>query len=175
MNETTERKQPIMITPLTPNFLEMILEGRIAEWNKWRKKDRGVIPNLNNINLEGLDLREIDLHAASLRYANLRGTNLTNANLFGSNLEGSNFEGADLSGADLSCTYLREANFKSTTMDPDLKKYLERIDTRLTSEETIQEKLFHQETQTKLLEARMEVLEAQQNVLKLEIRLMRNS
>jgi uncharacterized protein YjbI with pentapeptide repeats len=83
-----------------------ILELGSAAWNKWRRADLTLVPDLSEANLEGLDLSGADLSGANLRGANLTGTRLTRAslnraNLRGSTLTGASFREAVLHGADL--------------------------------------------------------------------------
>ena len=53
-----------------------ILEQGVEGWNKWRKENPDVRPDLIEANLEGANLS-----GAHLRVANLEGANLSGANL----------------------------------------------------------------------------------------------
>lgn len=76
-----------------PEHLKMLKEG-IEVWNKWRKENPEIIPDLRNAHLSG---------------ANLIGAHLSGVNLSGSYLSGAYLSRADLSGADIRWTNLRWA------------------------------------------------------------------
>ena len=78
-----------------PEHLEK-LKDDINAWNKWRKENRDVKPDLSRS-----DLLEANLRGANLRGANLSGASLSGANLSGANLRGANLRWANLIGADL--------------------------------------------------------------------------
>jgi hypothetical protein len=69
-----------------------ILKKGVVIWNKWRKENPGIRP----------DLRGADLRLSDLFRANLRKTYLVGTNLFGANLIGADLRKADLRGADFS-------------------------------------------------------------------------
>lgn len=61
----------------TPNEEHLgILNQGVAAWNKWRKENPKITPNLQKT-----DLQRADLADANLRGANLRGTNVTQEQL----------------------------------------------------------------------------------------------
>lgn len=90
--------------------------------NVQEARDRGLAPNLSNMDLSGMDLSGADLSGANLRGANLEGVNLADADLSVSvlrdaylrcaNLEGANLHYAQLRGTDLSYADLRGADLR---------------------------------------------------------------
>ncbi len=93
-----------------PEHLAKLNEGAKA-WNRWRKENFGVAPDLGRANL-----READLAGA-----NLRGADLVEANLLGANLGWANLRGADLRRANLLEADLRWANLLEANL---LRAYL---------------------------------------------------
>jgi hypothetical protein len=104
-----------------------ILKQGVEVWNRWRRENPDVRPDLSRADLSGVihidwdgggggfvltDLRRADLHGANLRAANLSLTDLREADLSRANLSGTDFQSAILSGAHLSRTYLGEANLR---------------------------------------------------------------
>lgn len=88
-----------------------ILEQGVEAWNKWRKKNPEVIPDLNNadlgrVNLRGANFRQTDLRGADLRGANLRGCNLEEAGFTEANLCGVDFSEAELNGASIEKAFM---------------------------------------------------------------------
>ena len=88
--------------------LKIIRQG-VAAWNKWRKNNPGLIPDLTQARLVKADLTKANLSHAHLLWANLFGANLTKANLQGANLTGADLLWADLFGANLFDANLFEA------------------------------------------------------------------
>jgi hypothetical protein len=91
------------------------LKDGVYSWNKWRKANGEIWPNLINANLSDLSLIQANLRGSRLSGADLSGTNLSGADLSGADLSGANLTGvnlfrADLSGADLSGADLRGIN-----------------------------------------------------------------
>jgi uncharacterized protein YjbI with pentapeptide repeats len=68
---------------------DKLMEGVVA-WNKWRRENLGIKPNLLKA-----DLKETNLQGANLKEADLRGADLKGANLQDANLEGANLKKAD--------------------------------------------------------------------------------
>jgi uncharacterized protein YjbI with pentapeptide repeats len=68
-----------------------LLKKSVADWNKYRKNDSKVIP----------DLHRADLTLTKLGEANLVGADLFRAELIAADLMGADLMGADLMGADL--------------------------------------------------------------------------
>jgi uncharacterized protein YjbI with pentapeptide repeats len=93
-----------------PECLEILKEGTKV-WNKWRKDNSGIEPNL-----EGAILQEVELFGANLRKANLRKANLRGAKLVRADLSRANLEGAKLFGAKLRVANLREANLRGAEL-----------------------------------------------------------
>ncbi|MEM9670654.1 MAG: toll/interleukin-1 receptor domain-containing protein [Pseudomonadota bacterium] len=86
-----------------------ILKSGVKAWNKWREKNKDVIPDLSNaeisntslyaINFIGANLSGADLSLTDLSVADLRGANLSNAALAAAVLRGTKLSGANLDGA----------------------------------------------------------------------------
>ena len=87
-----------------PEHLEKLHEG-VEAWNKWRKDNSDIIPDLRSADLEDADLSNADLMGV-----NLMSANLSNADLMGVNLMSANLMLAHLSSADLTGAYLENAN-----------------------------------------------------------------
>jgi hypothetical protein len=133
--------------------LSMLRQG-VKPWNKLRKANPDLRPDLIGAYFLGSDLREVDLHeadlsgahlneadlrGADLRRANLskvclsradlRGANLSQANLSGADLSGANLSGADLSGANLSGARLDGVNLRDANLrGADLTEAYESVD-----------------------------------------------
>ena len=98
-----------------------ILEQGVKVWNKWRKENRDVRPDLLGADLLGAFLFGVFLNGANLSRANLSGAFLFEANLVGANLSGANlsrafFLGANLFEANLSGVNLFEAHLGRTIL-----------------------------------------------------------
>ncbi len=102
-----------------------ILKRGVDVWNKWRRENPGVRPDLSggdlagmdlqsfklaDVDLEGFDLQRTDLFEADLRRANLRGANLERASLDFANLEDASLARARLASASLRWVNLRRTN-----------------------------------------------------------------
>jgi len=121
--------------------LKIINQGPAA-WNRWRRTNPKIIPdlsgaNLGELKLEGVNLRSVDLSRAVLNPANLikadfsesnlEGTNLCRCNLRGAkfhltNARGAWFGAANLVGAqflqsDLNNTYFYNANLRKVRFE----------------------------------------------------------
>ena len=94
-----------------------ILKSGVKEWNKWRKGNREVKPNLISADFRGIDLRNVNLRYTNLSSANLREADLRKADLYYSNLRSADLYSADLYNADLSFADLYGANLS----DADLR------------------------------------------------------
>lgn len=100
--------------------LEILKKG-VAVWNKWRKENPSITPDLSkadlskrdlqNANLSEADLTKTHLTDANLIDANLRGANLGEAFLLSANLSGANLKKAKLTGANLAFTWCFETDF----------------------------------------------------------------
>jgi hypothetical protein len=100
--------------------LEILKQG-VEVWNKWRRENPDVTPdltgaNLNNSNLAGANLCKADLRWVKLCGADLHGTRLFRANLVGARLVGANLAGTDLSMADLYEANLREVDLREADL-----------------------------------------------------------
>jgi uncharacterized protein YjbI with pentapeptide repeats len=78
--------------------LEILDQGTEA-WNRWRKQNPEIRPNLSRANLINRDLSRIDFSNCDLSRADLSKAELSHANLHGANLESSTLILADLLGA----------------------------------------------------------------------------
>ncbi len=94
-----------------------ILGQGVKAWNKWRKENPDIRPNLSRADLFEAELNGADLRGADLSRADLPKANLNRANLFGARLFGASLQGASLIRAELWGTDLRKANLK----DADLR------------------------------------------------------
>ncbi len=99
----------------------LILKQGVGAWNRWRDKDRSILPDLRNADLSNVELESIDLSGADLRGADFRevklcGANLTNAKLSYVKLLKVNLSGADLSGATLNEAYLRQIDLSEVKL-----------------------------------------------------------
>jgi uncharacterized protein YjbI with pentapeptide repeats len=113
-----------------PEHVEILKQG-VEIWNKWRRENPDIIPDLKKadlqrIDLNGANLSEANLKNAKLNSANLTGadihwadlskTNLSKANLSRVDLNWANLTLADLSEADLSWANLNGANLSETNL-----------------------------------------------------------
>jgi hypothetical protein len=98
----------IITAPMSnPEHLARLKEG-VEAWNRWRKSNPSIEPDLSEANLGGAYLREANLSRAHLLGANLSSAHLIAANLSGADLREAhlmlatlvetNLEGADLTG-----------------------------------------------------------------------------
>jgi uncharacterized protein YjbI with pentapeptide repeats len=90
------------------------LKQGMAAWNRWRKANPNIMPDLSEANLRGANLREALLEEANLFKADLYGAHLDRTRLDGANLRGAWLSRADLfeaslSGADLRGVHLDRA------------------------------------------------------------------
>jgi uncharacterized protein YjbI with pentapeptide repeats len=76
-----------------------ILEQGVAEWNKWRKENLGLRPELSGAKLFGANLSGVNLIRADLTYAHLTNVDLSHAELFFANFNGALLGGADFTHA----------------------------------------------------------------------------
>jgi uncharacterized protein YjbI with pentapeptide repeats len=104
------------------SYQELLLDGKVEEFNRKRKNEDLAPPYLPRINLSGKTLIGVDLHDANLTEAKLNNAKLIGANLIGAvlkntdlssaNLRGSDLYGANLSGANLTEAILSGADLK---------------------------------------------------------------
>jgi hypothetical protein len=105
-----------------PDHLAILKQG-VEVWNKWRKQNPNIRPDLSaadlfETELAGINLSKADLSAcvlllANLAGANLVGTDLTLADLRASHLVNANFENAVLLEANLRDAVLDSANLRN--------------------------------------------------------------
>jgi len=109
-----------------------ILKQGVETWNRWRKDQADVRPDLSGANLPCTDLSGGDNYyeclivpsvprapvpGADLSGVNCKGARLWKANLAGTIFAGVDLEHSDLRQADLTCTVFDGANLKYATLD----------------------------------------------------------
>ena len=90
-----------------------------SEWNDWRRRARGIRPDLRGADLSGLKLNHLDLGKARLAGGNLSGARLfraPDADLRRARLVGTDLGAADLGGADLREALLRGTNLTDANL-----------------------------------------------------------
>lgn len=90
----------------SPEHLKILKQG-VEVWNKWRRNNIDIIPDLSDLdlfggNFEGANLSGANLKETGLSMSNLSETDLSQAELCNASLWGAALDRADLSGADLS-------------------------------------------------------------------------
>jgi Pentapeptide repeats (8 copies) len=95
--------------------LDIIKQG-VDVWNKWRKANPEIKPDLSGADLSRVNFRFANLSRANLRRADLSGTILSKANLSRKNLSGQNLSNANLSNANLSNANLSGANLQEASL-----------------------------------------------------------
>ena len=85
--------------------LKIIAQG-VVVWNKWRKTNPEIRPDLYGVDLRGLELSEADFSYTELGDAYLLATNLSRASLLAAKLSHAYLVGANLSGAILCEAFL---------------------------------------------------------------------
>ncbi|MDX2097011.1 MAG: pentapeptide repeat-containing protein [Leptolyngbyaceae cyanobacterium bins.59] len=113
-----------------PRHLAMLESGSMS-WNRWRKQNPMIVPDLvgakpvrkdftridlSNANLQGVDFSEAMFYKAKLLGANLQGATLRGANFNNADLAGANFDEADLESASLCYANLESASFQKTNL-----------------------------------------------------------
>lgn len=105
-----------------------ILQKGVEVWNKWRKDNFYIQPDLShadlsnaNLNLKGVKLNNTNLSNTNLSSvfigdADLSGANFNNANLSNANLTNANLSYADLRGANLTKVQALATNFEGATL-----------------------------------------------------------
>ncbi len=99
-----------------------ILKQGVEAWNKWRKENPDLLPDLTGVDFSGMDFSYENLSGANfnnselvhtdLSDAYLQGATLCDATLSCTNLYGATLTGADLTGAILSEATLKEADLR---------------------------------------------------------------
>lgn len=93
-----------------------ILSRGVDYWNKWRKANPTIIPDLSEFDLSQACLNQVNFNKSNLISANIRQAELNGADLSESILNKCDFYGATLIRADLSKTYLTGADFSETDL-----------------------------------------------------------
>lgn len=94
-----------------------LLKQGVEVWNKWRRINLTLKPNLAGANLNGADLNGANLSDVDLMMADLSGANLTGANLGGAFLMEASLDKAILRGAFLTGANLNEANLTGANLN----------------------------------------------------------
>jgi uncharacterized protein YjbI with pentapeptide repeats len=89
-----------------------ILRQSVEMWNRWRKDNREIRPDLG-----GADLSEVDLRYADLNWADLFEANLSRANLSKADFSEADFTWADLSNVDFHHASLLLAKLINANLD----------------------------------------------------------
>ena len=125
---------------------DALSKNDISIWNKWRRENSDVKPDLSYANLSDADLRDANLSDADLSYAILRDANLSDAilrdanlsyailrdaNLSDANLRDADLSDADLSDADLSYANLRDAILRDADLSDANLSYANLSDANL--------------------------------------------
>jgi uncharacterized protein YjbI with pentapeptide repeats len=110
---------------------EALLRQGLEDWNEWRRRNRGIAPDLEGLsmaarNLSGADLSHALLSSATLirtkltfadlRYADLRKAQIHEADFTDADLRGANLDGAALPGAKLRRSRLSGASLKGAQL-----------------------------------------------------------
>jgi uncharacterized protein YjbI with pentapeptide repeats len=86
------------------------LMGGVESWNRWRKENPEVVPDLARADLAQMDLSRYNLSRCNLCRGRLSGSNLTSAYLVSAELRESHLREADMQAAYLSLANMQEAN-----------------------------------------------------------------
>ena len=95
---------------------KLLTEQGVTAWNRWRRENPKVVPNLSDANLTEVDLTEANLTNAILIQTNLTGAKLNGANLFVTNLTGVDLTEANLTGVDLKDTIIEPSAIDDTAV-----------------------------------------------------------
>lgn len=87
-----------------------ILKQGVGAWNKWRRENRGINPDLSGADLTRGYLGLVDFSVTDLSLATLNQATLNGAQLFVANLRRASLRGADLTSADLAFADCRDAD-----------------------------------------------------------------
>jgi uncharacterized protein YjbI with pentapeptide repeats len=99
-----------------PEHLRILNQGRKA-WNKWRKDNPGIVPNLASAPLSGKDLSEYNFAFANLAWSDLSYAVLTKADLYETRMTGADLANANLEEARVVRTNLYKANLLKSNME----------------------------------------------------------
>lgn len=100
--------------------LEILKQG-VEVWNKWRKNNPNIIPDLSGSHLNRtclieIDFSEINLSGSDLSFSYLIDAKMVRANLYQTDLATTDLRGADLEGANLREADLTLVNFYGTKL-----------------------------------------------------------
>lgn len=98
-----------------PEHLKILKQG-VKAWNKWRKENEHIKPDLSKADLSKVDLTWASLHDVDLRGANLSGADLLLADLAGANLTGANLSQACLISANISNADFIDVNLEDSLL-----------------------------------------------------------
>jgi uncharacterized protein YjbI with pentapeptide repeats len=99
-----------------PEHIEILFKGADT-WNKWRRENPEVRPNLAKTNIRDASLRGMNLHYTSLSNSHLGGSDLSNSDLSNADLSTVILDSVDLSHANLSGAYLKFAKLLHTELN----------------------------------------------------------
>lgn len=112
MNLISKSKERIMANQ---EHLDILMQG-VDVWNKWRRENWEIRPNLERVSLENMNLRNANFQKTYFRGANLSWSDFTDVNFCGAILEEVNFYGANLASIDLRATTLKNVIFEKTDL-----------------------------------------------------------
>lgn len=95
----------------------ILLDNGVAGWNRWRKENPDVHPDLSEISLSRKRLASVDLNRCNLTGSHLNHTDLTNSDLERANLSNASLAGADLRGAQAFGVSACGSNFSGARLD----------------------------------------------------------
>ena len=99
------------------HHLYLLKEEGVKAWNRWRRNNPGIIPDLSKADLSETILSGADLSEAYLSEANLCGARLYGTDLLGADLNGADLSRADLTNATLVGADLPRANLSGTNLN----------------------------------------------------------
>lgn len=110
-----------MANPEHLKILRESIDRKTFHWNRWRKDNPELIPDLSRAHLSGLDLSwanlsGVNFHGTALSASNLRGVNLRDSILVSASLGGTQFFQADLSNADLQKAHIWWTDLRRATL-----------------------------------------------------------
>ena len=95
--------------------LKILKEG-VEAWNKWRRENPDIVPDLSGADLSETNLSKANLIRANLSGADLSETNLSQADLMGTNLSVADLRRVSLGGAYLIGVILRKADLRGADL-----------------------------------------------------------
>ena len=94
-----------------------ILKQGVQAWNRWRRDNPAVRPNLRKARLDDRDLSHVDLSDANLRRADFSRSNLSHAYLRRADFRRATLCGATLRDADLTSAILIETDLENSILE----------------------------------------------------------